>query len=66
MPRTVTKTIATPRSKERPGNPPKTPFRNTLKSSNWYLSASQSIAIGRGGDYRGGHHWMRRVDERQD
>ena len=66
MPRTVTKTLATPHSKERPGSPTKTPLRNTLKSSNWYLNASQSIAIGRGGDYRGGHHWMRRVDQGQD
>jgi hypothetical protein len=66
MQKTVIKTIATPHPNGRPGSATKTPLRNKLKSSNWYESASQSIAIGRGGDYRGGHHWMRRVEQGQD
>jgi len=66
MPKTVAATKGIPQSKQRTGSATKTPLRITLKSSSWYVSASQSIAIGSGRDYRGGHHWLRDVDHRQD
>jgi hypothetical protein len=66
MPKMVAKAKVTVQSKRRPGSATKTPLRITLKSSSWYVNASQSIGIGRGRDYRGGHQWLRHIGHGQD
>ena len=55
-----------PRLKNRSGKTAKTPLGLRLNSSSWYSSASQSIAIGRGGDNRRGQHWVRDIGQTQD
>jgi len=63
MSETVAKTKITPQSKKQTGSVAKKSFRVRLKSSQWHLSASRSIAIERGEDYRDRHHWLRLIGQ---
>jgi hypothetical protein len=67
--RTKTKSMAKAKlasqSKNHPGAVSKTPSHIKPESRDWYLNASQAIAIGRGGDNRGGYHWLRQIHPRQ-